>query len=428
MSKMPKNFLNFFLLTSLFAGAILVFMATGTLWDKNSFMHLLVFGSLVIASESLPVALPKGGFVTVSYAIFMSSLITLPPGVSFVVAAFAGLLVVGKAGLDYPLWKRVFNASQFILSMFAAWGMMQFGGGRNGFEFTLNAFLLYALSSLAYVLTNVTFVSIALGKLFHKSPWIVWTGNIRESILSFLALVPLGLLMSMIYKQYGPFALILLFVPLLLARRSFQLYIEIRKNYLNTVEALVQALEAKDPYTSGHSSRVAQFSVKLAVELKLSEDRVEFIKYAGVLHDVGKIGVSESVLNKQGFLSELEWQMIRNHPSIGQNIIEKIDFLFDVGQVVKYHHERIDGKGYPEGLKGDEIPLESKIIAIADTYDAITSDRSYRNGKTPREALNELEKVAGTQLDAQMVEIFCKTVRRDLEQEEKEKLETVHSA
>lgn len=413
MNKMPKDFRALFLLISISAVSVLVFMGIGISWDKDSFMQLLVFGSLVVASESLPVALPKGGFVTVSYAIFMSALITLPSGVAFMVAASAGLFVVGKAASDQPLWKRIFNASQFILSMFAAWGVKEFSG-ITGFEFTLNAFLPYALTSLAYVLTNVTIVSMALGKLLHKSPWRIWSGNLREFIPNFLALVPLGLLMSMIYKQYGAFALILLFVPLLMARHSFQLYIAMRKNYLNTVEALVQALEAKDSYTSGHSGRVAQLSVKLAEELNFSEDRVEYIKYAGVLHDVGKIGVSETVLNKQGRLTEAEWEMIRNHPTVGQNIIQSIDFLFDVGQVVRHHHERIDGKGYPDGLKGEDIPLESRIIAIADTYDAMTSDRSYRQGKSVNDALIELERVAGTQLDAKLVETFCKLVRRDL--------------
>lgn len=418
MNKMPKDFLGLFMLISLSAAAILTYFITGSSWDKSSIIQLLVFGGLAIASESLPVCLPKGGFVTVSYAIFMSALISLRPVDAILIAALACLFVVGKASSAQPLWKRVFNASQFVLSMFAAWAVMKLGG-ITSLEFTWNAFLVYLLMSLAYVFTNVTIVSIALGKLLHKSPWNVWAGNLSGFFPNFFGLVPLGLLMSMIYNQYGQGGIILLFIPLLLSRHSFQLYTNMRNNYLNTVEALVQALEAKDSYTSGHSGRVAQLSVKLAEELKLHEDKVEYIKYAGVLHDVGKIGVSESILNKQGQLTEAEWEMIRSHPSVGQNIIQNIDFLFDVGQVVRHHHERIDGKGYPDGLKGEEISLESRIIAIADTYDAMTSDRSYRKGKTPREALNELECIAGTQLDAQLVEVFCKITRHDLKLEEK---------
>lgn len=418
MKSVPKPFIKFFYIISGMACILLILALLNTNWTMQNFSNLLVFGILAIASESLPVALPKGGYVSVTYAIFLSSVIMLPPGATLLVAALGGLLVLGKDALREPPWKRIFNASQFVISMAAAWLVINLNGNFN-LEFSLGSFASYFASTLAYMIVNVTIVSIALGILNNKSPLAVLAGNIRWSIPNFLALTPLGLLMALIYTNYKITGLILLFIPLLIARHSFQLYMDMRKNYLNTVEALVQALEAKDSYTSGHSGRVAQLSVKLAEELKLPEDKVEFIKYAGVLHDVGKIGVSEAVLNKQGQLTKAEWETIRSHPSVGQNIIQNIDFLFDVGQVVRHHHERIDGKGYPDGLKGEEISLESRIIAIADTYDAMTSDRSYRKGKTPREALNELECVAGTQLDAQLVEVFCKITRHDLKLEEK---------
>ncbi|KJR48445.1 HD-GYP domain [Desulfosporosinus sp. I2] len=187
-----------------------------------------------------------------------------------------------------------------------------------------------------------------------------------------------------------------------------------RENYLSTVEALVQALEAKDTYTSGHSERVGKLAVAIAEGLEMSDDKIQSLKYAAVLHDVGKIGVSENILNKEGKLLDSEWEIIRSHPVMGQTIIKSIKFLFDIGQVVRHHHERIDGNGYPDGIKGIEIPLESRIIAVADTYDAITSDRSYRKGSTHDEAIAELKRVADTQLDPEIVEIFCKVVTNEM--------------
>jgi putative nucleotidyltransferase with HDIG domain len=282
--------------------------------------------------------------------------------------------------------------------------------GIEGFHPQMLPLIVYLAVAFSYMITNITIVTFALGFLQKKSPWAIWISNMRWALPNFMALVPIGYLMALIYNNYGTPGLFLLFIPLLASRHSFQLYMDMRENYLNTVEALVQALEAKDTYTSGHSARVGKLAVAIAEEIKMGEDKIEFLKYAAVLHDVGKIGVSEIILNKEEKLLEPEWSAIRSHPVIGQTIIKSIKFLFDIGQVVRHHHERYDGKGYPDGISGEEIPLESRIIAVADTYDAITSDRSYRKGKTHDEAIQELKRVAGSQLDPKLVEVFCKVV------------------
>ncbi|HWQ88994.1 MAG TPA: HD domain-containing phosphohydrolase, partial [Desulfitobacteriaceae bacterium] len=265
-----------------------------------------------------------------------------------------------------------------------------------------------------FMITNITMITITLSMIKRKSPWSIWVSNFKWAVPNFLAFTPLGMLVALIYRNFGTWGLVLLFVPLLLSRHSFKLYMDLRENYLNTVEALVQALEAKDTYTSGHSSRVRNFAAAMAEEMNMSEEKMEFLKYASVLHDVGKIGVSEFILNKKEKLLDAEWESIRNHPVIGQEIIKKIKIMYDIGQVTRHHHERYDGKGYPDGLRGETIPLESRIIAVADTYDAMTSNRSYRNAKTHEEAVAELCRVAGTQLDPKLVEIFCKVASEEL--------------
>ncbi|MEL1135883.1 HD-GYP domain-containing protein [Desulfitobacterium sp. THU1] len=412
MKELPSSFKKlFYVVVTLGLGLSFWFISNHS-WHLSDVMGLFVFALLAVISESLPVSLPKGGYVTVGYAIFMACLILFPIGITIPVVLVAGMLVCGKGGKEQLLYKRIFNTSQYVISISFAYLVFNLLQAQHA-RFDIVNLISYFAAAFSYSLLNVTIVSIALGALFDKSPWFMWRINIRWSIPNFLALAPLAILTSMIYREFGELALLLLFVPLLLARHSFQLYMDMRKNYLNTVEALVTALEAKDSYTSGHSSRVAEWSVKIAEELKLAEDRVEFIKYAGVLHDVGKIGVNEDILNKSGKLTEAEWEIIRNHSAIGEQIVRSIDFLFDVSTTVRSHHERFDGNGYPDGIKGQEIPLESRIIAVADAYDAMTSSRSYREPLSPVEALTELRRVSGSQLDPDVVAAFDSIVQRE---------------
>ncbi len=177
------------------------------------------------------------------------------------------------------------------------------------------------------------------------------------------------------------------------------------------IAAMANAIEAKDRYTEGHNERVAAFAVALARAAGLSQREQELVRMAGILHDVGKIGVPDQVLNKPGVLSEEEFRCIHEHPVHGGRILEPLQSLREVREVVLYHHERFDGRGYPEGLAGEGIPLYARIVAIADSYDAMTSDRPYRAGLTREEALNELLAKAGEMWDPELVTIFVELAR-----------------
>ncbi|MDP4128492.1 MAG: HD-GYP domain-containing protein [Bacillota bacterium] len=413
MVRLSMKFKMFYAIITASATLILIWNIIYTDWNYAQLIHLLVFGILAIACESLPVALPKGGYVTVSYSIFLSSLISFPLGVTLIAIALSCMLIFGKAGLEQPFYKRVFNASQYVLSLTAAYAVISYSK-ITSFELNFKSIGFYLIAAAVYMVLNMTIVTIILGITSGKSPWSIWAVNFRWALPNFMALVPLGFLLALLYKNWGALGLFLLFIPLLVSRHSFQLYIDMRENYLNTVEALVQALEAKDTYTSGHSARVGKLAVSMGEAIEMSEEKIVFLKYAAVLHDVGKIGVSETILNKEEKLLDSEWEVIRSHPVIGETIIKNIKFMFDIGNVVRHHHERYDGKGYPDGIKGEGIPLESRIIAVVDTYDAITSDRSYRKGNTHDEALVELKRVAGSQLDPALVEVFCKVDTSEL--------------
>lgn len=176
--------------------------------------------------------------------------------------------------------------------------------------------------------------------------------------------------------------------------------------YLETIAALVSAIDAKDRYTRNHSKNVARVAVMLSQGLKLNAREIQTIEYGALLHDIGKIGIPETILNKNGKLEHDEYERIKNHPVIGVKILQPVDFLQSIHAIVHYHHERIDGQGYPNGLKGEGIPFEARIVSIADAWDAMTSDRSYRKGISTEQAIGELQAHAGDQFDPHMVKAF----------------------
>ncbi len=178
----------------------------------------------------------------------------------------------------------------------------------------------------------------------------------------------------------------------------------LENSYLATIKALAMAIEAKDPYTRGHSERVADLSVRVARRLGLNEKQVRVMRFAGILHDVGKIGVPGNILTKPARLTVEEFDQIRLHPEIGERMILEADFLKEARPIIRQHHERIDGTGYPDGLEGDEICTGAKIMAVADAYDAMTTDRTYRTAMTAHQAVKELVRVSGTQLDPECVQ------------------------
>ncbi len=203
-----------------------------------------------------------------------------------------------------------------------------------------------------------------------------------------------------------------------LENRDYQQHLEqkveeqakkIRAAFLSAITALAYALEAKDVYTSGHSQRVAEISVAIAVELGLPEHGIERIRQAGLIHDIGKIGVKESVLNKPGKLTDEEFKHIKYHSEVGQRILTPIVEDEEILKMVRHHHERYDGGGYPDGLSGEQIPLGARILAVADTYDAMTSQRPYREAMSIKTTCAEIERGKGTQFDPVVADAFLKT-------------------
>jgi HD-GYP domain-containing protein (c-di-GMP phosphodiesterase class II) len=193
--------------------------------------------------------------------------------------------------------------------------------------------------------------------------------------------------------------------------------LEARRGALNIIYALAATVDAKDHYTYGHSRKVSEYAVALAEALVLPGDRITTLRAAALLHDIGKIGVPDSILNKEGTLTEEEWEQIKAHPQDGVEILRHVINLVNCLPAILHHHEHYDGNGYPSGLKGEDIPAEARILAVADAYDAITSLRPYRQRLSPQQALDELKRCAGTQFDPGLVEVFCSMMQPTLVKE-----------
>jgi putative nucleotidyltransferase with HDIG domain len=183
---------------------------------------------------------------------------------------------------------------------------------------------------------------------------------------------------------------------------------------LSTVYALASTVEARDPYVYGHSKKVNTYAVALAEAIGLSPDEVSKVSTAALLHDIGKIGTPDKVLNKKGKLNEEDWEAIKAHPRLGANIVGNIPNLVPCISSILHHHERWDGAGYPEGLKGEEIPLEARILAIADSFEAMTSARPYRPALSLEEVVKELRQGAGVQFDPKLVKAFIGIIEAGL--------------
>lgn len=411
MRKMPTVLLIYIFLVA-FTGAVFLFFAFPHILT-TSLKDFIIFVIFSAAAESFPVNLPSGGGVTVGFAVVLSSILLF--GAPFAVwVAFLGVFITTAfLSKGIPIYKILFNCGMFAVMAGAAGLVFEKLGGKPG-ELKLLADIIPLLFTIfTYFFLNVFLVNIVLTLSQNLSPYSIWLKNLRWAVPNYLALAPIGILITYIYALLGVVGLILFFVPLFIARNSFKLYMDMRKVYLETVQALAAAIEAKDPYTKGHSERVAQYAVAVAREMGLPEDETEIIQYAALLHDIGKIGISEQILNKPAKLSEEEFERIKTHPVIGSLIVERIKFLSKASDLIKYHHERLDGTGYPSGLKSGEIPRGAEILSVADVFDALTSDRPYRKAWSIDSTVKKMINGTGKEFDPEIANALIRVLKRE---------------
>lgn len=361
--------------------------------------------ALTLVASFVPVRLPGDVLAYLNTAPLLAALFYPQLANPFAVCWIAaiGTFELRDFKRQLPWFGTLYNRSNWVLSTFAAWVALTVTSPwvRSGDPYATFAQIL--IVGFAFAIAN-NFLSVLAASVRQNSPFAkIWALSVKNVAIGLLGQIPMGWLMAQIAVGVGYWATIPFLIPLLLARYTFTKYAETRELFFGTVSALSQAIDAKDGFTRGHADRVSRIAGAVAREMGLGEAEIERIELAGMLHDIGKIGVEDRILMKPMRLDADEQELMRRHPIYGASILEPSAALRPLVQIVLHHHENFDGSGYPEGLSGEAIPIGSRIIIVADAYEAMTSDRIYRKAIGHERALEQLNRYKGIQFDPKIV-------------------------
>ncbi|MFB7979338.1 HD-GYP domain-containing protein [Streptomyces vinaceus] len=407
------------------AAAAPAFAASGTPWPAVVLLAFLYLGCELVRICPLPgIRVPEG--IGSFFPVLLAAVFLLPPAAAALVA-LPGAFAQAVAGR--PAWiRRVWHAAQQAVAAWAAAGAFRLldgpaalGGSRSGgtgapgrladFPYAL---LPAAAAAAAFCLVLAALDGCVLAAAERRPVRTAWRGPLTRSLVPHCVHGLAGLMMAVLWRSpYGLPAALLVLLPMYISCWVFAQYHRERAAHQATIRALVQAVELKDRYTRGHGERVGQASAMIARELGMDADRLEVVRIAGILHDVGKIGVPTRLLRKDGPLTPEERRVIELHPEYGHEMVRGIGFLGEARSAILHHHERVDGSGYPYGLTGEQIPVPARVVAVADAFDAMTSTRSYSRARPVPVALAELERCAGAHFDPVMVRALVEAVGRD---------------
>ncbi|GAA2456496.1 HD-GYP domain-containing protein [Streptomyces mauvecolor] len=344
------------------------------------------------------------------FPVLLAAAFLLPPAAAALVAVPGAL--IASVEEEPRRVRRVWRAAQLAIAASAAAGAHVLLGGREtlgGRGAAAAPDFPYALlpagaAALVFCLALTALDGLILATAERRPPRTAWRGLLLRSLAPHCVHGLAGLMMAVLWRsRFGPPAALFVLLPMYISCWVFAQYHRERAAHRATIRALVQAVDIKDRYTRGHSERVGRASEMIARELGMEEGRLEVIRFAGILHDVGKLGVPTRVLRKDGPLTPEERAVIELHPEYGHEMVRGIGFLGEARAAILHHHERLDGSGYPYGLAGGQIPEAARVVAVADAFDAMTSTRSYRQARPVAAAVTELERCAGAQFDPRMV-------------------------
>jgi HD-GYP domain-containing protein (c-di-GMP phosphodiesterase class II) len=377
--------------------------------------YMTVFGLCLLVLIGSALRSPHGPTQGASLAsiVLVSVYVIVGPAAAIVVAGIGSLIQARRV----PLIKRVFSSGQRVLS--AAGGALAFvavGGpvGQVALDHVPRAIVAVTLTGLAHQMVNAILMSCVLS--LERGPAVV-RAFFREVVvptaLPMLGYGFLGLILAFMWLGgLGMIAGLLTLVPLIVARWALSQDAVERAAQQATMRAFIQLIETKDLYTRGHSERVSEGAGMLGRHLRLPDDRQQALEHAGLLHDVGKVGVPTSIIRKPGRLDDTEMDAIRLHPARGVELIGNIPFLEEVKSAVLHHHEKYDGSGYPAGLSGQNIPYFARIIGIVDAFDCLTSTRSYRPARSVQETVAILLQDRHTHFDPRLVDAFVEVIEQ----------------
>ncbi len=399
---MIKGYLS--IIVAAVGGAVLI-AAIGLIAIRGLAPSDILLIGLTLPTGWLRVKLEPAGYITLAPVVVITALALAPPHVAIAVAA---LSAVGSAVLfgRHQLLQSFEDVSEEtipVILALASTGVLMSPHSDLGVP-TLGP--QFGLTILVYVLARVS-LSAGRAKVLQGidvGSFLFGAGRPIVLNLGFLALVAAGL--SYLTKTYGStgyFALTLATVALIESYHPFKLLSDQRDVLFASLSMVAQAIDLKDAYTGRHARAASEVAVRIARSLRLPEPEVRKIRIAGILHDIGKVGVSGKIIRKPGALDASEMAVMRQHPVIGAEIMRPVELLAEAAEIVHHHHEHYDGSGYPDGLGGDQIPIGSRIVLVADAFNAMTTDRPYRKARPKNEALQVLKKHSGKQFDPRVV-------------------------
>ncbi|GGW86873.1 metal-dependent phosphohydrolase [Streptomyces malachitofuscus] len=400
-----------------------VLAAPGTLpdvpvpWWPVVLLAALYAGCERLARSRLVAAPYAGGTF---HPVLLAGAFLLPPYAAALVA-LPGALLLPVEQRPYPA-RRLWRAAQLVLAVWAAGRVHAAAGGPGAVADcdVPGALATAGAAVLAFCLVLTLLDGGIPATASRRSPRgrpvaapAAWWRHFLRSLAPLTVHGLAGLMMALLWRSaYGPMAALPVLLPMGVSWWAFAQYHRERAAHQATIRALVQAVDIKDGYTRGHSERVGRASMMIARELGLDDERVEVLRFAGILHDVGKLGVPTRLLTKNGPLTPEERRVIELHPEYGHEMVRGISFLGEARAAVLHHHERLDGSGYPYGLAGGQIPEPARVVAVADAFDAMTSNRSYSRARPVPAALEELRRCAGTHFDPRMVGALVRAIGR----------------
>ena len=400
--------------------------------DGVDLLMLAILLGLAAVTQRMPVFLFRSSAISISFAAVIASYVLYGTGIA-VAVALAQASVNAFTPKRKPLVKAAFNAGSLATSAFVAGELYALlAPARGDIAATLIG---VGLSAAGYFLVNTSLTAGVIALSERQTFFGVWRTNYSWMPVNFLATAAQGAALALASQALGVFGVLVFTLPLAVAWYSFRLYMskssEVRarnaelqsvndmlrrtndrleESHLSVIGALIGALEAKENARAQQAAQTMAHAVAVAERLGLSEEEVASVKLGALFHDIGTIGVPETVLRKPGALDEREWNEVKAHATIGANLLSNVPMLERVRPIVLSHHERYDGTGYPQGLREDQIPLAAQIISVADAYQAMLAERPYREAMTPKEAMRELRANAGTQFNPVVVEAFISTV------------------
>ncbi len=378
----------------------------------RGFPGLVFWIVLALLTTAAPIHVPRGPFVSVYFAPILAVAVLGGPTAAAIVALL-GTFELRELRREVPWWGVLYNHTFVVLPAVLAGVVLQsFDAGITSPEM-LGAVLV--AGTLFFLVTeSLTALAVALR---DRRPFLaVLEGDIRSYGLTMVGLTPMSWLMALAYVFIGPLVAPVFALPLYTTRAAYKAVVDIRNMFTQTVRALASAIDARDPSTRRHSDHVSGIAVEIGEVMSLSEPELEQLEWAGLLHDIGKIGIRDAVLLKPERLTREERMLMNEHPAKGEEILRDVDQLAKVRPLIRHHHEWYNGSGYPDRLIGEEIPLLARVLHVADAFEAMTASRPYRPVPlSSAEALAELQRYAGIQFDPLVVDAFSRTRSAELD-------------